>query len=136
MSQSDFDAYIAQILQVWMDSLQRKLQAAIIAENLLDKGKLYESLRAKVLKGVLGATAQASLDMKTYGRMLDIKRPSRIVADTNDTRRALVGVGNKGNRGRSWYNKTVWAGKKELGVMLMGNIEKMSRKDFLNWIQS
>ena len=132
MTQSAFDAYIANLLEIWMDKLQRKLQAAIIAENLLDKGRLYESLKSKVFKGVLGATAQASLDMKTYGRMLDIKRPSRIVADTNDTRRAVTGVGN---RGRSWYNKTIWAGKYELAETLMADIGKMSKRDFLNWVQ-
>jgi hypothetical protein len=134
MSQADFDTFVADLLSVWMTKLQQKLQSAIAAENLVDTGSLQQSLRKKVFKGVLGATAQGQLDLNLYGRFLDIKRPRRVQTDTNSSRRAIVGVAR--DRDRKWYASTVWKSKFELADLLMNDIGKMSKKDFLNWIQT
>lgn len=136
MNQSDFDSFIADLLSVWMTKLQQKLQSAIAAENLVNTGALQQSLKKKVFKGVLGATAQANLDMNLYGRFLDIKRPAPMPTGSNSINRHVTGVSKPKNRGRSWYNKTVFQSKKELADMLMEDIGKMSKKDFLNWIQT
>jgi hypothetical protein len=130
----DFDSYIAAVLEKWLEDLNHKLQAAILAENLVDTGDLYRSLRSKVSKNVLGMTAHGQLDMKLYGRFLDMKRPNGIPANTNAINRAVVGVAR--NRGRSFYNKTVYKSKFELADMLLKDIGKMSKKEFLNWVKS
>jgi hypothetical protein len=136
MSQADFDTFIAELLNVWMTKLQQKLQSAIAAENLVNTGALQQSLRKKVFKGVLGATAQGQLDLNLYGRFLDIKRPAPMPTSSNTTNRHITGVSQKKNRGRSWYNKNVTQSKRELADLLMNDIGKMSKKDFLNWIQT
>jgi hypothetical protein len=135
MNNFDFDGYVADLLSVWVNKLQRKLQDAIVAENLLDSGALYGSLKSKVYKNVLGATARAQMDLKKYGRVLDIKRPQGVASSSNETNRAALGITQR-NRGRTWYNKNVFKGKFELQEMLLKDVSNMSRKEFLKWIQT
>ena len=133
MNPQDFDDLIADMLGQWMEGLTRKLDAAIVAEQLVDTGALFGSLKSKVLSQVAGATATAQLQFRTYGRFLDMKKFKGILPNTNETNRAVTGVAK--NRGRSWYAKTVWREKFKLADRLLTDIGKMSSKEFLNWVQ-
>jgi hypothetical protein len=134
MNPQNFDEFIAQVLGQWMDNLTRKLDAAIVAEQLVNTGALFGSLKSKVLGSVVGITAMAQLDFRMYGRFLDMKKFGRILPNTNETNRAVTGVAR--NRGRSWYAKTVWKQKYVLADTLLKDIGKMSSKEFLNWVKN
>ncbi len=133
MNPQDFDDLIADMLGQWMEGLTRKLDAAIVAEQLVDTGALFGSLKSKVLSQVAGTTATAQLQFRTYGRFLDMKKLKGILPNTNETNRAVTGVAK--NRGRSWYAKTVWREKFKLADTLLTDIGKMSSKEFLKWVQ-
>ena len=134
MTADAFNGYVAAIVEKWTAQLMRKLDAALTAEQLVKSGSLKASLRAKVFKSVTGLTAQAQIDLNKYGRILDIKRPAGIKANSIDTNRQVLGI--RRDRGRSWYNKTVYPSKFELVEMLLTDVSKLSKKEFLNWIAS
>lgn len=135
MNQRDFDEFIADMLGTWMEDLTRKLDAAIIAEQLVDTGALFGSLKSKVLTSVIGASAAAQLQFRMYGRFLDMKRFKTLLPNTNETHRAITGA-TKRNRGRSWYWSNVMREKHVLMDNLLRDVGKMSSKEFLKWIQT
>lgn len=137
MNISQFNNYVAQIVQMWAQRLNSKLLTAMAVEGLFKTGDLQRSLNVKVLAASVGLTAQVQVSFNSYGRVLDIKkRPQRIPTDNNTTRRIAMGVGStRRDQNRAWYNKTWWKETNMLADALYGNIAALTDDAFLKWIE-
>lgn len=135
--QSDaFNSYINDIVEQWTRRLEQKLLAAMMAEGLVDKGNLQQSLRAKVFGMVNNATSEMQLSFNSYGRVLDMKKSGRVPTHTNAHFRAALGTERKlMNRERSWYNKVWYPEKRTLIQSLMGDVMKLTHRNFINWLK-
>jgi hypothetical protein len=135
MQADDFNSYVTEIVEQWTRQLEQKLLSAMMAEGLVDTGKLQQSLRAKVFGAVNNATCEMQLSFNSYGRVLDMQRSGHVPTHTNAHSRAVLGAGRTlRNRERTWYNRVWYCEKNTLIPTLMGDVMKLTHKNFLNWL--
>lgn len=93
------------------EHVERALKANVSAKKMIDTAALHDSIRANIIADVGNNAYKVEVAFRSYGRIQDLKK---LPTDTNTMRRAVWGVGKKGNRGKKWYAKTFYANVKLL----------------------